>query len=94
MDIFLTDSSSTSSARKCQRVRRQVVKHDSEPRVASHMDTLVLHLSERIVHQMLPTAGAARWYSLRLWALDGAAMQQMSRKLLAMRSKEPESEDD
>ena len=71
-----------------------VIRSSFERRVASHMDTLVLHLSERIVHQMLPTAGAQRWYSLQLWALDGVAMQQMSRKLLAMRTKEPESDDD
>jgi len=89
MDIYMTDpsiTSSSSSARKCPRTR-----------VAPHMDTLVLHLSERIVHQMLPTTGSSdRWYSLQLWALNRDAMQQMSRKLLAMRqpAKEPDSDDD
>eukprot|EP00913_Durusdinium_trenchii_P021879 g20558.t1 len=88
MDIFMVPSSSSSAsgARKCPRVR-----------VAPHMDTLVLHLSERIVHQVLPTKGwNIRWYALQLWGLNGDAMQQMSRKLLAMRqpSKEADSDDD
>ncbi|CAK8999949.1 unnamed protein product [Durusdinium trenchii] len=59
MDIFMVPSSSSSAsgARKCPRVR-----------VAPHMDTLVLHLSERIVHQVLPTKGwNIRWYALQLW---------------------------
>ncbi|CAJ1344651.1 unnamed protein product [Effrenium voratum] len=87
LDIFITDPSSApssaSSARKCPRVR-----------VAPHGDTLVLHLSERIAHRVVPTSGKERWYALQLWGLHGESMQQMSRKLLAMRQPAKEDSDD
>lgn len=68
LDVFLTDPScaptSSSEARKAPRLR-----------VAPHADTLVLFLSERMAHQVLPTRGKERWYCLTLWTLDGQSLE-------------------
>eukprot|EP00930_Biecheleria_cincta_P100523 TRINITY_DN92154_c0_g1_i1.p1 TRINITY_DN92154_c0_g1~~TRINITY_DN92154_c0_g1_i1.p1 ORF type:complete len:314 (-),score=53.59 TRINITY_DN92154_c0_g1_i1:116-1057(-) len=89
LDVHLSGASSSpssaASARKFPRLR-----------VAPHADTLVLHLSERMAHRVIATQGQERWFSIQLWGLNGAAMQQMSKKVMARRqqSYKAESDDD
>ncbi|CAE7544619.1 EGLN2 [Symbiodinium sp. CCMP2592] len=87
LDIFLSDPSvavAPSAARKQPRLR-----------VAPHADTLILHLADRMAHRVIPTQGIEeRWYALQLWGLHGESMQQMSRKLLAMRQPAKAESDD
>lgn len=86
LDVFLTDPRSTEqlSALGAQKFPRL--------RVAPHADTLVIFLSEKMAHQVIATTGKIRWYAMHLWCLDGAAMQQMAKKIMELRN--PRSKDD
>jgi len=90
LDVLLTDpSSAPGSASGAKRAPRL--------RVAPTADTLVMFLSERMAHQVIQTRGKdQKWFALTVWGLCGTAMQQMSKKLLAMRQpkKEDSDEDD
>merc|ERR1712087_591360 len=88
LDVFLTDPSkaptSAAAAKKAPRLR-----------IAPHADTLAIFLSERIAHGVIPTKGkASKWFALTVWGLNGDAMQQVTRKLLAMRQQASKAESD
>lgn len=87
IDVYLTPvtgaPTSSLGARKSPKIR-----------VAPHADTLVIFLSERMAHQVIATRGSTRWFALQLWCLNAEAMQQMTRKLLALRQPAKEDSDD
>lgn len=88
MDIFLTDPmtapASASAAKKARRIR-----------IAPHADTLAIFLSERMAHQVIPTQGKEKkWFALTVWGLNGEAMNQVTRKLLALRQANSRAEAD
>jgi len=76
LDVYLTDPKqippSAASAKSAG-------KH----RIAPHADTLVLFLSERMAHNVIPTSGKSdRWFCMSMFYLDGKAQQEAPRKLL------------
>lgn len=87
LDLYMSSPSETPSS-------AQSAKKAPKMRVAPHADTLVLYLSERMAHQVIATTGKTRWFALNLWCLNGAAMQQMTKKFLAMRQAPKEDSDD
>jgi len=87
LDLHLTDpkeSPSTASA----------AKQAGRLRVAPQADTLVLFLSERIAHQVVATKGTQKWLCLQMWYMNGAAMSEMPRKLMALRQAREKSDND
>mmetsp|Transcript_120467 Transcript_120467/g.300536 ORF Transcript_120467/g.300536 Transcript_120467/m.300536 type:complete len:318 (-) Transcript_120467:58-1011(-) len=91
LDVFMTDPkeapASAGSAKKAPRLR-----------VAPHADTLVLMLSERMAHRVVPTRGKdTKWFALTLWGLSANAMNQMAKKIMTRRqraSKQDSDDDD
>jgi len=88
LDLFLTDPkespASASSAKKSPKLR-----------VAPHADTLVMFLSDRMAHRVIPTRGKdSKWFALTVWALSGTAMNQMTRKMMAMRQQASKADSD
>jgi len=81
LDIYLTDPSgaptSMSGAKKAPRFR-----------VAPHADTLVLMLSQRMAHQVVPTKDKKRWYCLTLWCFEGKTLDSMHERYDAIRRKD------
>eukprot|EP00441_Pelagodinium_beii_P045689 CAMPEP_0197623084 /NCGR_PEP_ID=MMETSP1338-20131121/3160_1 /TAXON_ID=43686 ORGANISM="Pelagodinium beii, Strain RCC1491" /NCGR_SAMPLE_ID=MMETSP1338 /ASSEMBLY_ACC=CAM_ASM_000754 /LENGTH=315 /DNA_ID=CAMNT_0043192933 /DNA_START=100 /DNA_END=1047 /DNA_ORIENTATION=+ len=91
LDVYLGDPCSTPSSVASSKKLPKL-------RIAPHADTLVLYLSERMAHQVIATTSKERWFALQLWGLNGTAMQQMTKRLLAMRQassySKPDSDDD
>lgn len=91
LDIYLSDPKEppqSASAAKSSKILR----------IAPHADTLVLFLSERMAHQVVPTTGSQKLFALTLWCLNGDAMGKMTKRLWAMRQagtkKDDESDED
>lgn len=78
LDVYLSDATkippSAASA-----------KTSGKHRIAPHADTLVLYLSERMAHHVVPTHGTSdKWFCMTMWYLDGKAQGEAPKKLLKM----------
>lgn len=86
LDVYLTDPrrapESASEAKKSPKFR-----------VAPHADTLVLLLSDRMAHQVIPTRGKGRWYCLTVWCFEEAKLTTMLQRWQELRNPKPPEED-
>lgn len=88
LDVYLSDPSSAPSSASAAKSAKVL-------RIAPHADTLAIFLSERMAHQVIPTKGAGKWFCLTMWCLNGEAMQEGTKRMIAMRCpKKPENSDD
>eukprot|EP00747_Dinoflagellata_sp_TGD_P165994 gnl/TRDRNA2_/TRDRNA2_188116_c0_seq1.p1 gnl/TRDRNA2_/TRDRNA2_188116_c0~~gnl/TRDRNA2_/TRDRNA2_188116_c0_seq1.p1 ORF type:complete len:318 (+),score=75.15 gnl/TRDRNA2_/TRDRNA2_188116_c0_seq1:90-1043(+) len=90
LDFFLTDPSEAPKD-------SQSAKAAPVLRVAPHADTLLLFLSDRMAHQVLPTKGQAKWFCLTMWYFHGRTMDRVVHeldKLRRMAEKGDDSDDD
>lgn len=82
LDVYLTDPKeiphSAASAKSAG-------KH----RIAPHADTLILFLSERMAHHVIPTSGRSdRWFCMTMWYLDGKAQAEAPKRLLCIQKEQ------
>ena len=87
LDLYMTSPKSCPST-------AAAAKEAGRARVAPHADTLVLFLSERIAHQVIATKGSQRWFCMQMWYINGPAMSEMPRKLMALQAAQRKEEED
>mmetsp|Transcript_17714 Transcript_17714/g.41185 ORF Transcript_17714/g.41185 Transcript_17714/m.41185 type:complete len:317 (-) Transcript_17714:36-986(-) len=87
LDLYLTNP------KECPSTAAEAKKAD-KLRIAPHADTLLLFLSERLAHQVVSTKGSQRWMCMQMWYINGAAMSEMPRKLMALREAQQKQDDD
>lgn len=81
VDIFLTDPSKVPKS-------ASEAKNAPKLRVAPHSDTLVLLLSERMAHQVVPTKGKKRWYCMTLWCFETKELDKAHQRFHDIRRRE------
>mmetsp|Transcript_7896 Transcript_7896/g.18485 ORF Transcript_7896/g.18485 Transcript_7896/m.18485 type:complete len:317 (+) Transcript_7896:122-1072(+) len=87
LDLHLTDPKASPST-------AAAAKQAGRLRVAPQADTLVLFFSERLAHQVVATRGTQKWMCMQMWYMNGAAMSEMPRKLMALRQAQEKSDND
>jgi len=81
LDVFLTDPKEVPGS-------AAAAKSAGKHRIAPHADTLVLFLSERIAHQVIPTKTSDRWFCMTVWYIDGKAQADAPKKLVQMQKEQ------
>jgi len=87
LDMFLSDPKEMPTSAACAKSAKVL-------RIAPHADTLVLFLSERMAHRVVPTTGKQKWFCLTMWCLDGQAMGLGLKRLQALRTRKPDDSDE